>query len=134
MRIRIAVGIVFFLVFGFLFLRNTDATFRSSDGKWADSEITFKGRDFRLIVINFEDYKLKCQAPKATLLRATSRNWINVFAWPNYLLDKKWHVPYDNRYPELGDYRDPNCPQGTGDWRSDYRTETDRADRFIRAL
>lgn len=134
MRTHIAVGAVFLLLFGCLFLRNTDATFRSSDGKWADSEIGFKGRNFRLIVEIFEDYKLKCQAPKATLLRATPRYWINVFAWPNYLLDKKWHVPYDDSYPELGDYKDPNCPQGNSDRRADYRVVKDRADRFMSGL
>jgi hypothetical protein len=101
------------LVIAYFIFSNPDATFRSSDGGWADSEIQFHGRKFEYIVWNFEGYKLKCHAPNARLLRATPVRWSNIFAWPSYLQDPKWRVPYSDSHSEIGDYYPPvtmsNC-------------------------
>src|SRR5262249_16938674 len=78
-----------------------------SDAQWADSEIQFKSRKFDTIVFNFERYKLSCSAPPATLVRTTPIIWINVFAWPSYLKDQKWRVPYAKAVAEIGDYYPP---------------------------
>ncbi|HEX2593570.1 MAG TPA: hypothetical protein VHL34_18870 [Rhizomicrobium sp.] len=94
----LGLGVIFF---GWLFFGDTDAEFRSSDGKWADGEVQFKGRDFRVVAWDFQDYKLGCHAATATLLRATPQRWFNVFAWPSYLRDRKWRVPYSDAHPEL---------------------------------
>lgn len=71
MRSYVIVGAVFVLVFGCLAFHNPDVTLRSSDGRWADSEVGFKGRNFDDLVFYFEGYKLKCHASKASLTRAT---------------------------------------------------------------
>lgn len=133
MRNHILVGSAFILIFGLLFLRAPDAIFRSSDGQWADSEVGFKGRDFRTVVEYFEAYKLKCGVKEATLLRATSRNWVNIFAWYGYLTDKKWRVPYSGLYPERGDYFEPSCQQG-GWSDAEWKAISAAADREIDGL
>jgi hypothetical protein len=90
---------------GYLFFGDPGVTFRSSDGKWADSEI--KSRTFSYLILEeFEGYKRTC-APNATLFRATSKDWWNVFAWYSYATDPKWRVPYSDAHAEIGDYYPP---------------------------
>lgn len=104
---RAAAFVIIALVGGYIFLGNPDVTYRSSDGRWADSEIQFKGLKFERIVWSFEGYKLKCNAPSAVLKRATPEYWFNPFAWPSYLSDRKWHVPYSDAHGEIGGYYPP---------------------------
>ena len=99
----LGVSIVIVLL-GYIFLGDPSVQFRSSDSNWADSEILMKGRDFTGIVYFFETYKLKCNAPSATLIRTTQVNWYNVFAWLSYFTDKKWKVPYGPPDPQIGVY------------------------------
>jgi hypothetical protein len=131
MNIRYVVGTVFALIFGYFLFSSPDAIFRSSDGQWADSEVQFKGRDFRTVVVYFEAYKIMCNAPKAVLLRATPQEWFNFFAWPSYLRNKKWRVPFSDKHPELGDYFEPPCEQG-GD--AAWTQAEQSADRYLNQL
>ena len=85
-------------------LSNPDAHFRSSDSNWADAEYHGKGRTLDIIVGNFELYKLRCDAPSATLVRTTPMSWVNVFAWPSYLTNPKWSIPYAPANPAIGYY------------------------------
>ena len=69
-------------------------TFESSDTNWWDNEVVVKGRGLEDIVFQYELYKLRCNAPTAMLVRTTPKNSFNIFAWPGYLYDEKWKVPY----------------------------------------
>jgi hypothetical protein len=92
---------------GYLCWNNPSVSFRSSDGKWADSEVVFKGRTFQdVIVPEFERYKASCSAPKAKLLRTDPVIWYDVFAWPSYLTNPKWRVPYTAPNPALDAYHE----------------------------
>jgi hypothetical protein len=101
---RVVAMAIVAIVMGYWLFGDTNIVLRSSDGKWADSEVLFKGRKFEILVWNFEAYKMRCSAPNAILLRATPERWYNVFAWPDYLTNYKWHVPYSDAHPEIGDY------------------------------
>lgn len=107
-----AITIIVSLIACFTF-SNPDAAFRSSDGKWADSELQVKGRNFEVIVENFERYELQCRARNSMLLRSTPEHWFNVFAWYSYWTDPKWRIPYSNAHSEIDDYYPPasarNC-------------------------
>ncbi|HMV83987.1 MAG TPA: hypothetical protein PLD20_09735 [Blastocatellia bacterium] len=69
-------------------------TFESSDANWWDKEVLLKGRGLDSMVFQFELYKLRCDAPTATLIRTTPKNPFNVLAWPGYLYDENWKLPY----------------------------------------
>lgn len=100
---RIIVGtLAIYVLVCYILVGNPDASFRSSDSNWADSEYQIKGRDFDDIVFLFEGYKIKCTAPTANLVRTTPKNLFNVFAWPGYLIRKKWSVPYEPEDPQIG--------------------------------
>jgi hypothetical protein len=103
-RTHLVAASIIALACGYFLFHSPNVTLRSSDGRWADSEIQSKGRSFDELVWNFEGYKLSCSALDAKLVRATPEFWYDVFAWPNYLTDRKWHVPYSNTHPEIGDY------------------------------
>jgi hypothetical protein len=108
-----AVAIVFALFMGFILFRDPDVCFRSNDSNWADSEFNTKGRHYDNMVFYFEAYKLHCNAPNAQLLRTTSKNWFNLFAWPNYINHVQWRLPYAEPDPAIGSYfpisGDKNC-------------------------
>jgi len=72
-----------------------DAAFASSDGGWEDDEILFKGRRFEDLVVLFELYKLKCNAPGSSLERLTPypKPWTYQF-WFTNPVAKKWRVPF----------------------------------------
>lgn len=132
MNIRYIVGAIFVLIPAYFIFGSPSATFRSSDGLWADSEVQFKGRDFRSVVVYFESYKVMCGAPKATLLRATPKHWVNIFAWPSYVQNKKWRVPFSDKHPELGNYLEPPCQQGWSD--ATWKQAEENADRYLNRL
>ena len=117
--LRGALAVVAVLVAYFL-LGNPNVNFRSSDSRWSDGEVGFKGRIFENVVFNFEGYKLKCHASKSILVRTTAENWINVFAWPSYFRDRKWRVPYGSEDPRIGSYYPPayssNCYNEAWSW------------------
>ena len=125
---------VVLLLLACFWLGTPDAAFRSSDAKWADYEIGLKGRRLDTIAVNFEHYKLSCAVPHAVLLRTTPRHWMNVFAWPNYLTDRKWRVPYADPVLEIGDYyplvNAKNC--ATEGWTdANWRSAKANAHRFL---
>ena len=70
------------------------ASFESSDGNWGDNEIPLKNRNLDSMVYFFELYKIKCNASGAILYRTTKAEYLNIFHWPSYLVEKKWSVPY----------------------------------------
>ena len=57
-------------------------------------ESPFKGRYFDDVVYYFVKYKVRCNAPEATLIRTTPKNPFNIFAWPSYLFNPKWKLEY----------------------------------------
>lgn len=87
-----AILTVLYLI-GWFFYRPA-VRFESSDGKWGDRELPWKGRDFEEIVYYFEKYKLRCNAPEVTMVRTTPKNLLNIFGWPSYLFDDKWKSEY----------------------------------------
>jgi hypothetical protein len=122
---------------GWLLLSNPDVKFRSSDSNWADGESQSKGRDFDSVVTYFELYRLDCNAPSARLLRTTRREWWNVFAWPSYLLDPKWQVPYAEPDERIGYYYPPitaehcyNVPRSM----DQFQRAKDEMRRFVEGL
>lgn len=96
MRIVCTLIVVFGFVFlfGFIQIHSPDVIFESSDGYWGDSELQFKGRDYSVIEEDFHRYKEQCTVGDVYLVRNTEKNWVNVFAWPNYLFHEKWKAPY----------------------------------------
>lgn len=66
-----------------------DATFESSDGKWAAQTVKIKGLDFRHVVSGFECYKATVGRPELTLVRVT-------FAPMDRRGEVEWKVPYRN--------------------------------------
>ena len=90
-----AIGIYWFLG-GF---SGTSVHFQSSDGHWQDSEVLFKGRQFRHVLPLFENYRSVC-APRATLQRTTGiPPWYKIEHWFNDYSDPKWAIPYAERVP-----------------------------------
>jgi len=90
--VAIVILTVLYLI-GWFFFRPAIGV-ESSDGKWGDGESPLKGRDFENIVYYFEKYKLRCNAPEATLVRITPKNLLNIFGWPSYLFSDKWKLEY----------------------------------------
>jgi hypothetical protein len=120
-------------VLGYLMFNNPNVEYRSSDGRWEDGEVGFKGRTFQsVIAVDFEMYKLGCSAPKATLLRTTRENWFNVFGWPSYFSNPKWRVPYADPNPASDGYREPACMDALTD--QELNDAEDRANRYVSAL
>lgn len=104
--IGIVIGSLPLLLVMYGLFRNPDADFRSSDLNWAGGENSFKGVGLDGVAFSFEMYRLKCQAHSAQLVRTTKMHWWNVFAWPSYMTNPKWNVPYaapderiGSRYP-----------------------------------
>src|ERR1700690_1203290 len=131
---RYLVALVVGAIVGYFLFGNPDITLRSSDGKWADNEIQFKGRHFEDLVWNFEGYKLKCVAPGAVLLRATPEYWFNIFAWPSYLSNRKWRPPYSDAHSEIGSYYPPDNVTGcfNDGWSPEILKKTDvNAARYL---
>lgn len=136
--IRFAVTTAFILIGSYWLFGNTDAVFRSSDGKWADSETQFKGRGFKVIVWNFEAYKLGCGRPHAQLVRATPQHWYNPFVWYSYISEPKWRVPYSDAHPEIGNYYPQtaaeNCDGSRGSAYLESKTIDAAAARYLAQL
>lgn len=83
--------------------------YESSDRQWVEHESLLKGHDLEAIVFNFEKYKIKCRQSQVTLYRTTAKEFSNVLAWPNYLLDNKWKLPYHDASNLLPIVRYPQC-------------------------
>jgi hypothetical protein len=79
---------------GWVSVGTTSAAFESSEGNWSDREIPLQGHDFRMILASFEDFKLTCDRPAATIYRTTQRNPFDVAAWWDYAINPKWALPY----------------------------------------
>ena len=89
---------VIVIFFGWFFytmnLNGTDLAFQSSDGEWADSEIQFKGRNFKSITFFFHLYKEKCNKPDVVLQRLTPKpEWYEIEHWFNDYNEPKWKIP-----------------------------------------
>lgn len=103
---KVIVGILIFFSISFIVLINclfysqgTDVAYISSDGKWADHEMLFKGRDFNQIVYFFEEYKIKCNAPDVRLERLRSKSeWYSFSSLFDKETDKKWQVPLSSHF------------------------------------
>lgn len=99
-RIGVALLACLALVVLFKIEGRVNVSFESSTEDWSDSEVLFKGRDFPLIEQQFQSFQAACGMPHASLVRTTAVVWYNLFAWPSYLMDPKWKVPYrDARLP-----------------------------------
>ena len=64
--------------------------FESSDGLWCDSTCPLKGRGFRIVLVDFEKYRLKAKNPEVTLVR-TTRPLLWFFPMKR---SPEWNVPY----------------------------------------
>ena len=99
MILLFAIVVLAGLVWSSWFIKGTDVAFQSSDGKWSDREVQFKGRDFKTVVTYFEGYRIKCKAPYVTMQRTTLRpekaHWFDNYS------DAKWAVPYQEPYSHL---------------------------------
>ncbi len=86
--------------------QGTDVAYQTSDGKWADNEVLFKGRNFDGIVFSYELYKIVCDTPNVKLERITDKpNIFTVSWWFDDFDSPKWKVLKANRHPNLeGEY------------------------------
>lgn len=73
---------------------STTAGFESSEGRWSEREMPQEGRDFRTILVSFDEFRNTCARPNATMYRTTERDPWNVIAWWDYALNPKWALPY----------------------------------------
>lgn len=86
---------------------STDVSFQSSDGQWADHERPADGRGFAAVLMNFELYRLQCDAPDAELQRTTpTPRWYTLRFWLEDRSRPEWKLPYAEALPymESGDY------------------------------
>ena len=63
-----------FLLYMPIIAKGTNVAFQSSDGEWAGHEVLMKGLKFESIVVDFEAYKIKCNAQNAMLQRITNKS------------------------------------------------------------
>ncbi len=63
-------------------------SFESSDGLWSDSTCPLKGRGFRIVLADFEKYRMMANNPNVTLVRTTRAPFWFVQNNP------EWNVPY----------------------------------------
>lgn len=94
--ILLVAGAVLLLLFVLGNVMQVDVHFESSDGKWADTEDTFKAYDYRTVLRSFEAYRDTTREP-VSLVRTTAISWRNIQLWPTYLMNPKWRVPYTRR-------------------------------------
>jgi len=73
----------------------TNVSFQSSDGKWADTEMQFYSRSLEDVVGEFEIYKIRCNVQNVTLQRTTKRpSSLSIKNTINNYDDLKWRIPY----------------------------------------
>jgi hypothetical protein len=89
--------LIFLLACGYVWLfysTGTDVKYQSSNMQWADSEMSWKGRDLDVVLFNFYLYKLNCSQPNLELQRITPKpNWYNFEHWFNDYSEPKWQIP-----------------------------------------
>lgn len=73
-----------------------DVRFESSDGRWADTERTFKGYGYDVVKQSFQTYK-EASGQSVSMVRTTPIDWRRIQLWPTYLMNPKWRVPYAAR-------------------------------------
>jgi hypothetical protein len=104
---------LFFIVSAYLIYmpiisKGTNVAFQSSDGEWAQDEVLIKGRKFENILVDFEAYKIKCNAQNAVLQRITKKpSWYSPSHYYNNYQDPKWLVPYAEAYEHTKSGRYP---------------------------
>ena len=96
--------IVFLIIFFGAFLTiygqgcnplSKDVSFESSDRKFGDSEVLFKGRTFEKVLFFFEEYRLKSGNTDVVLYRTTKTPILYNHD------DLKWKVPYRAPSPHI---------------------------------
>ena len=100
-QIKIIIGALSLFFIGSITLLNfifcshgTDLVFVSSDGKWFDREVQFKGRNFETVVYFFEVYKIECNTKNVKLERLETENeWYSFSSLFDKSTDIKWKVP-----------------------------------------
>ena len=103
---------MYFIIFSF---SEPDVNFQSSDGKWADNEVNFKGRDFEAIQFYFQKYKSNCNVPEVYLQRTTKKPFaVKIIDSIRGVESEKWEVPYSepNSNLEGKSYAVPSCYGG----------------------
>ena len=82
--------------------KGTPVSFQSSDGRWMDHEIPFKGYSFNMVVGGFVVYRYKCSADDVVLQRITPRpSRLSIEYWLNDYDELKWRVPLAETHPNL---------------------------------
>lgn len=97
-----------FLLYMPIIAKGTNVAFQSSDGEWAGHEVLMKGLKFESILIDFEAYKIKCNAQNAMLQRITKKpSWYSPSHYYNDYQNPKWSVPYAEAYEQTKSGRYP---------------------------
>jgi hypothetical protein len=70
-----------------------DCQFSNGDGSFTFAEVTFKGADYGLCQENFAEFK-KRKLGDTILYRISPMNFLHFWEYGEYILSKKYRVPY----------------------------------------
>ena len=68
--------------------------FSTKDGEFQFTCMPAKGRDYRMMLRNFEEFKVKNETPGLLIFRITSKNYLNVRSWVRYKTMEEWNHEY----------------------------------------
>ena len=68
--------------------------FATMDREFQFTCMPAKGRDYRMMLRNFEEFKLENESPDLKLFRMTSKNYLNVRSWCRYKTMLEWNHEY----------------------------------------
>jgi hypothetical protein len=76
--------------------------YQTADGVYQNDEVPEKGRDIRMIQLQFDEYREKQGTPDLVLYRRTKRDWYRFWMWYDYLTNPRWDYPYLGEVEETG--------------------------------
>ncbi len=68
--------------------------YESSDHKFSDYEIPWKGRTLEMVEANFENYKREHNQPELRLYRTSRRIWRSPNLWTDNITHRRWKIPF----------------------------------------
>ncbi|NNE15167.1 MAG: hypothetical protein HKO66_04755 [Saprospiraceae bacterium] len=68
--------------------------FATKGGEYSFMCMPSKGRDYKMMLRSFEDYKKKNDLTDIKIYRVTSKNYLNIGAWARYKFLPEWHHPF----------------------------------------
>jgi len=96
-RIAVTVAAVLLAGLGMWYLSHYNLGsyhYESSDRRFADLEVQWKGRDFDVVQANFQEYKASVDNPDVTLCRTFTRDWSDPRRWWDNVFGRRWLLPY----------------------------------------